>query len=147
MNSKHAERWEELRKVNPNLAMEYLRIYTTMDKAQKHFNNFKKECNDWLDNIYKDGVNFKDKSNRYEKLMEENKAKYKDVTEDFVYMIDAFSCDFDLAVQNENKLWELNKEIKNKNQRLLHDIDKLCELSCYMRHGVIKLIKEEKENE
>ena len=56
MNSKHAERWEELRKVNPNLAMEYLRIYTTMEKAQKHFNNFKKECNDWLDNIYKLGV-------------------------------------------------------------------------------------------
>lgn len=56
MNSKHAERWEELRKVNQNLAMEYLRIYTTMEKAQKHFNNFKKECNDWLDNIYKDGV-------------------------------------------------------------------------------------------
>ncbi len=38
MNSKNAERWEELRKVNPNLAMEYLRIYTTMEKAQKHFN-------------------------------------------------------------------------------------------------------------
>ena len=56
MNSKHADRWEELRKVNPNLAMEYLRIYTTMDIAQKHFNNFKKECNDWLDNIYNDGV-------------------------------------------------------------------------------------------
>ena len=56
MNSKHADRWEELRKVNPNLAMEYLRIYTTMEKAQKNFNNFKKQCNDWLDNIYKNGV-------------------------------------------------------------------------------------------
>lgn len=56
MNSKHEERWEELRKVNQNLAMEYLRIYTNMEKAQKHFNNFKKECNDWLDNIYKLGV-------------------------------------------------------------------------------------------
>ena len=56
MNSKHAERWEELRKVNQNLAMEYLRIYTTMEKSKKHFNNFKKECNDWLDNIYKLGV-------------------------------------------------------------------------------------------
>lgn len=77
--------------------------------------------------------------------MEENKTKYKDVTEDFVCMINAFSCDFDLAVQNENKLWELNKEIENKNQRLLHDIDKLCELSYYMRHGVIKLIKVEKD--
>lgn len=38
---------------NPKLAVEYSRIYITMDKAQKHFNNFKKECNDWLDNIYK----------------------------------------------------------------------------------------------
>ena len=56
MNSKHADRWEELHNVNPNLAMEYLRIYTTMEKAQKHFNSFKKECNDWLDNIYKLGV-------------------------------------------------------------------------------------------
>ena len=25
--------------------------------------------------------------------MEKKKTKYKDVTEDFVYMIDAFSCD------------------------------------------------------
>lgn len=56
MNSKHAERWEELRQKNLRLAREYLRIYTTMEIAQKHFNNFKKECNDWLDNIYKDGV-------------------------------------------------------------------------------------------
>ena len=56
MNSKHVDRWEELRKVNQNLAREYLRIYTTMDIAQKHFNNFKKECNDWLYNIYKSGV-------------------------------------------------------------------------------------------
>ena len=53
MNSKHADRWEELRKVNPNLAREYLRIYTTMDMAQKHFNIFKSECESWLDNIYK----------------------------------------------------------------------------------------------
>ena len=36
--------------------MEYLRIYSTMEKAQKHFNNFKKECNDWLNNIYRYGV-------------------------------------------------------------------------------------------
>ena len=53
MNRKHADRWEELRRVNPNLAREYLRIYTTMDMAQKHFNRFKSECESWLDNIYK----------------------------------------------------------------------------------------------
>lgn len=34
MNSNHEDRWEELRKVNQNLAMEYLRIYTTMEKEQ-----------------------------------------------------------------------------------------------------------------
>lgn len=77
--------------------------------------------------------------------MKENKTKYKDVTEEFVYMIDAFSCDFDMALQNEKKLWELNKEIENKNQRLLFDIDKLRELSYYMSNGVIKLIKVEKD--
>lgn len=77
--------------------------------------------------------------------MKENKTKYKDVTQEFVYMIDAFSCDFDMALQNEKKLWELNKEIENKNQRLLFDIDKLRELSYYMSNGVIKLIKVEKD--
>lgn len=56
MNSKHAERWEELHQKDPNIAREYLRIYSTMEKAQKHFNNFKKECNDWLNNIYRYGV-------------------------------------------------------------------------------------------
>lgn len=55
MNNKREKQYEELRKKNPKLAVEYSRIYITMDKAQKHFNNFKKECNDWLDNIYKLG--------------------------------------------------------------------------------------------
>lgn len=56
MNSKHADRWEELHQKNSLLAREYLRIYITMEIAQKHFNNFKKECNDWLNDIYNDGV-------------------------------------------------------------------------------------------
>ena len=53
MNSKHAKRWEELREKSPKCAAEYLRICTTMDKAKKHFNNFKSECESWLDDIYK----------------------------------------------------------------------------------------------
>lgn len=44
--------------------------------------------------------------------MEENKTKYKDVTEDFVYMIDAFSCDFDLAVQKRISYGNLIKRLK-----------------------------------
>lgn len=53
MNSKHTERWEELRQKSPSCATEYLRICTVMDKAHEHFNSFKKECEGWLDNIYK----------------------------------------------------------------------------------------------
>jgi hypothetical protein len=56
MKNKHADRWEELRQKNSLLAREYLSIYTTMEIAQKHFINFKKECEKWLDNIYKYGV-------------------------------------------------------------------------------------------
>ena len=44
---------KEIREKNPKRAMEYIRICGTMDKAQKHFNNFKRECEEWLDNIYK----------------------------------------------------------------------------------------------
>lgn len=56
MKNKHEDRWEELYQKNQSLAREYLRIYTTMEMAQKHFINFKKECEKWLDNIYKYGV-------------------------------------------------------------------------------------------
>lgn len=42
MNSKHAERWEELRQKSPSCATEYLIICIIMDKAQEHFNSFKK---------------------------------------------------------------------------------------------------------
>lgn len=56
MENKHANRWEELRQKSPLQAREYLKIYTTMEMAQKHFINFKKECEKWLDNIYKYGV-------------------------------------------------------------------------------------------
>ena len=68
MNSKHVDRWEELRNVNPNLAREYLRIYTTMDVAQKHFNRFKSECESWLDNIYKTEVKHMNAIEMFKKL-------------------------------------------------------------------------------
>ena len=68
MNSKHVDRWEELCNVNPNLAREYLRIYTTMDVAQKHFNRFKSECESWLDNIYKTEVKHMNAIEMFKKL-------------------------------------------------------------------------------
>lgn len=60
MNRKHTERWEELREKNQKRAMEYIRICGTMSIAQKHFNNFKRECEEWLDNIYKIEVDLND---------------------------------------------------------------------------------------
>ena len=41
---------------NVELRMEYLRIVGTRAMAERHFEAFKRECERWLDNIYKDGV-------------------------------------------------------------------------------------------
>ena len=51
---KHFERAQEIR--NDELRMEYLRITMTIAKAEKHFDAFKKDCEVWLNNIYRDGV-------------------------------------------------------------------------------------------
>lgn len=41
---------------NAELRMEYLRIVGTRAMAEEHFEAFKRECEVWLNNIYKDGV-------------------------------------------------------------------------------------------
>lgn len=41
---------------NVELRREYLRIVGTRAMAEEHFNAFKRECEEWLNNIYKDGV-------------------------------------------------------------------------------------------
>lgn len=51
---KHFERVNEIK--NAGLRGEYLRITMTLAMAEKHFNAFKRECEAWLNNIYKDGV-------------------------------------------------------------------------------------------
>ena len=43
-------------KTNDGLRREYLRITMTLAMAEEHFNAFKRECEDWLNNIYRDGV-------------------------------------------------------------------------------------------
>lgn len=72
-----------------------------------------------------------------------NDKNYVDVTEDFLHVIDAFACDFDLAIDDKNILLNVNDRIQNKDKRILQDIDRLSALSFYMRHGKIRLIKEE----
>lgn len=51
---KHFERAKEIK--NSELRMEYLRILGTLAIAERHFDAFRKECEEWLNNIYKDGV-------------------------------------------------------------------------------------------
>lgn len=73
--------------------------------------------------------------------MSQNKP-FQDVTSDFENMIQSFAADFELAVNGENKISELNKAIENKNSQLLHDIEKLSELAFYLRTKQVKFIKE-----
>lgn len=51
---KHFERAKEIK--NCKLRMEYLRIADTLEMAERHFYAFKRECETWLNNIYRDGV-------------------------------------------------------------------------------------------
>ena len=59
-------------------------------------------------------------------------------------MIEAFECDFNLALEGKKKLSKLDKAIENNNKRLLNDIDLLGELSYLLRSGKaeIHLIEE-----
>ena len=50
----HYKRVNEIK--NDGLRREYLRITMTLAMAEKHFNAFKRECEEWLNNIYRDGV-------------------------------------------------------------------------------------------
>ena len=49
---KHFERAKEIK--NCELRMEYLRILGTLAMAERHFDAFKRECEEWLNNIYRD---------------------------------------------------------------------------------------------
>ena len=57
------------------------------------------------------------------------------ITHKFNDMIEAFECDFNLAVEGDHSLSELEKQIKNGDLKLLHDISLLKELSFLLRHG------------
>ena len=59
-----------------------------------------------------------------------------DVTEKYVYMIQAFECDFELARTNA---YDLNS-IDLTNDRVSKDIDLLAELSYLLRHKKVKII-------
>lgn len=69
----------------------------------------------------------------------------KDVTEKYIHMIEAFECDFSLAIDKDSNfdLEELQQQINEKsNYILLRDIELLQELSFNLRHRKIKFIEE-----
>lgn len=63
-------------------------------------------------------------------------------TNKFNNMIEAFECDFDLAREGEKDLNELQELINKKDEKLLKDIDLLCELSYLLRYGKAEIMIE-----
>lgn len=68
--------------------------------------------------------------------------EYQDVTADYFCMIQSFAADFELVAEGEKQFSELDKASCNKNPRFLEDIDNLSRLAFYLRHGKIKIIKQ-----
>ena len=69
--------------------------------------------------------------------------KMKDLTEKYVNMIEAFECDFVLAIGGARNLSSLQQNIEEKEPDLLKDIELLQELSFNLRHGKLKIVEEQ----
>ena len=68
--------------------------------------------------------------------------KQKDVTKKYENMIQAFECDFNLPFNYDDFTMfdDLKRLIRNKNKRLVKDIELLQELSFGIRYGNLKII-------
>ena len=78
----------------------------------------------------------------------------EDVTDKYYEMLDSFRADNTLKVMEiqENEIaygesyFDIEKRlIKNKNEKLMHDIELLEELEFNLRHDFIKIVKVERE--
>lgn len=61
-------------------------------------------------------------------------------TEKFNHMIEAFECDFNLAVDGEKDMQEIQDCIDQKDPKMLKDIELLQELSYLLRYGKAKIV-------
>ena len=66
-----------------------------------------------------------------------------DATDKYIKMIEAFECDFNIALEDEYALLTLNKLISEKNERIIEDVELLKELSFLLRHGKAFIICED----
>jgi hypothetical protein len=67
-----------------------------------------------------------------------------DVTEKYKNMISAFSCDFQLAVEEDSN-FSIDKLIAENSKDIVADIDLLNELEFKIRHNQITIIEKEED--
>lgn len=63
----------------------------------------------------------------------------KDYTEEFIDMIEAFECDFNILLEENKNSEELILKLP-RSERLIKDIDLLQKLSFNLRHDIYKII-------
>lgn len=67
----------------------------------------------------------------------------EDINEKFSRMISAFQCDFSLAKQGKQSIFELNSKIKRREEKIMEDIELLEELEWNLRNGYMKIVRTE----
>jgi hypothetical protein len=67
-----------------------------------------------------------------------------DVTEKYKNMLAAFTCDFQLAVEEDSN-FSIDKLITENSKDIIADIDLLAELEFKIRYGKITIIEKEEE--
>lgn len=74
-------------------------------------------------------------------------ASRKDLTQEYIRMLEAFECDFKLARDDGQKygLDELQLKIENGDKRLLKDIELLEKLVFGIRYGKIRIVESEED--
>lgn len=65
----------------------------------------------------------------------------EDCTSEYNSMIQSFSADFELSLDDANLLNDLKGLIENKNAKMLKDIDLLSKLAFNIRTGRLKIVK------
>lgn len=109
-----------------------------MDSEKEALINAVEMAIDWCLDVSEDDIKL------YHSYIEERKKNMgKNVTEKYQNMIEAFSADFQIAIDDTSKLEDLANQIEHKAKRLMQDIDLLDELEYGIRYGKLIIIEKE----